>query len=116
MSYCTCLNTSLPHPAEDFAAEVLLVRVPPGHDAARGGKDVDSHAAQHARDIGLADVYPATGTRDAFDRRDHRRIAGTVLQVDLDSALGAFFRHLEVGDVRSEEHTSELQSLRHLVC
>src|ERR1039458_10600641 len=33
-----------------------------------------------------------------------------------DTNLPANFYHVSTGDYRSEEHTSELQSLRHLVC
>src|ERR1035441_8555265 len=146
-------QTSLPDTAENFPADMFLLRGPAGHDSARGGHDVDPHAAQHARDVGLADIHAAPGPRYTLDLRDHRRVAGTVLQIDLDGPLGAFIRYLEVGDIafflenardfrfqpggrhvhlgvagldrvsyasqhvgRSEEHTSELQSLRHLVC
>src|ERR1017187_8468172 len=68
-----CQNLDLPHAAEDLAADVLLMRVPPGHDTARGGQDVDSEAAQHSRNVGLAHIHAAAGTRNALDRGDDRR-------------------------------------------
>src|SRR5262245_65013400 len=45
----------------------------------------------------------------AAERRDHRvnRVTPTVSH---------HYAAVRVGDLRSEEHTSELQSLRHLVC
>src|SRR5438045_8266362 len=56
---------------------------------------------------------PALTIQDTRDRGD--RDAGPVGHVvDRSGALGSFrFWH---ADLRSEEHTSELQSLRHLVC
>src|ERR1022692_1726481 len=58
-SWNKLLEQALPHAAEDLAADVLLVRVPPGHDPARGGQNVDSHPAQHSRDVGLPHVHAA---------------------------------------------------------
>src|SRR5579871_5215850 len=58
----------LPHPAQNLAAHVLFVRVAPGHDAPRRRQNVDAQAAQHARNIGLADVHATAGPRHAFDR------------------------------------------------
>src|SRR5258705_6756281 len=48
---------------------------------------------------------------------DALRIAATTLERNK-SALGAFYRRMKgrLNAPRSEEHTSELQSLRHLVC
>src|ERR1035441_2776077 len=92
-------QTSLPDTAEDFPADVFLVRVAPGHDAARSGQDVDSHASEHARDIGLADVHAAPRPRHALDLGAHRRVAGTVLKVNLDGLLRALFGHFEVGNI-----------------
>src|SRR5215831_15268945 len=89
----------LPDPAENLSAEMLLMRVAPGHHAAGRGQDVDSETAQYARNIAHSHVHPAAGARDALDRRDHRRVAVTVLQVDLNGFLCALFGHLEVGDV-----------------
>src|SRR2546422_6866504 len=43
-----------------------------------------------------------------------RRLIRRALSVVRGSAAGLTFRH--VGDIRSEEHTSELQSRLHLVC
>src|SRR5437899_8061211 len=82
-------------------------------------------------------MYPATPqfysfpTRRSSDLRSYRR-GGTVLgEVVLDQPLaeviaGSLREHLSgqqprgrghpAGQIRSEEHTSELQSLRHLVC
>src|ERR1035438_5996437 len=92
-------QTSLPDTAEDLSAEVFLVRVAAGHDPTRSGQDVDSHTAQHAGNIGLADIDTAPGPRHALDRGDDRRVAGTVFEINLDGSLRAFFGHLEVGDI-----------------
>src|SRR5579883_2146 len=89
----------LPDAAENLAAHVLLVRVAPGHDAARRGQNVDTEPAQHARNLGLPDIDAATRPRDALDGRNHRRVVVAILQINLDGFLGPFFGDLEVGDV-----------------
>src|SRR5438105_1753241 len=56
----------LPHPAKNLAAHVFLVGVPAGHHTARGRQNVNAHTAQHARDVGLTDIYPAARPGNAF--------------------------------------------------
>jgi small GTP-binding protein len=92
-------HISLPDAAEDLSSDALLMGIPPGHNTARGRQDVDAEAAQHARDLGLADVHAASRARHALDRGDDRRVVGGVLQIDLDGLLRAFIGHLEVGNV-----------------
>src|SRR5580700_4436994 len=108
MSSLWCLRVSAslrrslvfsPDSAQNLAAQMLFVRIPARHHASRRCQDVDSHPAQHARNIRLADVDAASGPRNALNGGDHRLVACAVLQVNLDSLLDAFFGHLEVGDV-----------------
>src|SRR3984893_5381589 len=82
------LDIISPNPAENLAAHVHFVSVAPGHHAARRRQDVDTHAAQHAWNVGLADIHPAARPRDTLDGRDHRRIIVGVFQIDLDRLLG----------------------------
>src|SRR2546430_10358111 len=61
---------------------------------------------------GMATVYLAE------DRKHHRHVAIKVLKPELAAALGPerFLREIELQYLRSEEHTSELQSQSNLVC
>src|ERR1019366_8968680 len=81
------IETPLPDAAQNLSADALLVSVAAGHHAARGGQDVDAHTAQHARNIGLADIHAPAGTRNPLDGGNHRRVVGTVLEIDLDGLL-----------------------------
>src|ERR1700722_7092797 len=89
----------LPNAAEDFAAHAFFARGFAGHDAAGSGQDADSEASLDAGNICLANIIPAAGARDALDTGYHGRIVGSVLQIDLNDFLHAFFGHFEVGDV-----------------
>src|SRR5450631_3903692 len=93
------VRLSSPHPAENLSAQVLLVRVAARHHTPGSGQNVDSETTQDAGDVRLPDIHPAARTRNALDRRDHRRVVSAVLQIDLDGLLRAFFRHLEIGNV-----------------
>src|SRR5436853_1803429 len=53
----------------------------------------------------------------AFGGSNGQRLKEEVMQLNEHLTGSRFFRGINtVGGVRSEEHTSELQSLRHLVC
>src|SRR5262245_40443217 len=52
----------------------------------------------------------------AYDRRGHGRSSQPGTGYDYDTLADDLAAVLEALDLRSEEHTSELQSLRHLVC
>ena len=47
---------SLPDVTKQFAAEILLLGLRPGHHTFRRGNDGHAHAAEHARNLGRADV------------------------------------------------------------
>src|SRR5581483_10077027 len=70
----------LPDLAENLAAHTLPVSGAAGHNAPRRSQDVDPHAAQHARNLFIADVDPAPRPGNPLDPRYHRRIIGAVLQ------------------------------------
>jgi len=56
------IGTPLPDAATKISPPTRsFVGVAAGHHAARGGQDVDAHTAQHARNIGLADIDAAAG-------------------------------------------------------
>src|SRR5262245_22779832 len=73
---------------------------------------------QHGFYSGTIDGNLGAGTVNAVRRLQSRRglavdgVPGAATR----KALGGFGRHARLGGRRSEEHTSELQSLRHLVC
>src|SRR5262249_36833308 len=73
---------SLPDVAEDLAAHALAGRAAPGHEAARGGEDVDAEAAVHARDLVLAAVDPAARLAHPLQVGDDALHARSVLQED----------------------------------
>src|SRR3712207_8232547 len=66
-------------------------------------------------------LHPGRG-RDAADHRPHERalalpvVPGVVVVAHPDRAEPGRLGRLGVGDHRSEEHTSELQSRQYLVC
>src|SRR5215831_9937450 len=62
------IESFLPHPAQNLAANVLFVGISASHHSARGRQDVDAHAAEHARNFRLAHIYAATGARYSLDR------------------------------------------------
>src|SRR5204863_8814480 len=79
--------------------QTVLARLPPGHHATERGQDVDSHAAEHARDLGAPYIYAAPGTRHSRHIRDRGLIIIVVLQVNADDLVAFLFRRLEVRDV-----------------
>src|SRR5205814_1227459 len=85
------------------------------------------HCLRAARDsrLGPVELWCAPDTSDPFFRECERRLGislwaqgegdlGARMQRAFESALVHAARAILIG--RSEEHTSELQSLRHLVC
>src|SRR5258705_2320724 len=58
-------------------------------------------------------LFPYTTLFRSFEAGGHR---GSFLRAAEDSLTGTFSLVPQIVPVRSEEHTSELQSLRHLVC
>src|SRR3989442_5550453 len=83
-----------PHVRQDLATEALALRLTPGHDARGGRNDRDTHAAEYARDLGLARVHPKARLADAANPR-HRRQLANELQPQNDLARA---RLLETGD------------------
>src|SRR2546425_6273842 len=83
-----------PHVRQDLATEALALRLTPGHDARGGRNDRDTHAAEYARDLGLARVHPKARLADAANPR-HRRQLADELQPQKDLARA---RLLETGD------------------
>src|SRR5437899_6171590 len=66
------------------------------------------------RAIGGCEVHVKPGTLGEPRPDERRFVRSVIVQDEVDIAIGG-----HAGDVhliRSEEHTSELQSLRHLVC
>src|ERR1019366_6531535 len=85
--------------AEYFAAQFFLARLAACHHALGSGEDADPQPAQHARNLAVADVHPATRTRNALDLRNWRRTVSPVLQVHAQDLAAFFFRGLVVRDV-----------------
>src|SRR2546425_6400572 len=83
-----------PHVRQDLATEALALRLTPGHDARGGRNDRDTHAAEYARDLGLARVHPKARLADAANPR-HRRQLADEFQPQKDLARA---RLLETGD------------------
>src|ERR1039458_10744077 len=65
------------------------------------------------------DPHGKTGTISVLDVADYN-LRGAKLKLDMECTIVHELVHIQVGPFdapnRSEEHTSELQSLRHLVC
>src|SRR5262245_18960086 len=82
-----------------------------GGGARRGGSAVDARASRRAAVGALA--HPAAGAlaEVVIDLRVHARRGQ-----ERDGFHGRHEARVVEADTRSEEHTSELQSLRHLVC
>src|SRR5258706_1026489 len=85
--------------AEDFAAHAFAAGLTAGHDALRGGEDVDPQAAEDARDLVASDIDAATRARDARQLRHGRFVVRAVLQIHADDLAAFLFRGLEVRDV-----------------
>src|SRR5262245_64440804 len=67
----------------------------------------------------LVDAHPDTVAAEAADLTDPDQVAALWRRLDERGAVPAFLVNTAGGyrgGTRSEEHTSELQSLRHLVC
>src|ERR1039458_515948 len=85
------------------------------HDRLYGQLDSEKAAAKAAQEE-LAVLKKAADTREADDKRRSEEAAAAVKagrEQDMDAKTLLATRTQEW---RSEEHTSELQSLRHLVC
>src|SRR5947199_2809096 len=75
---------------------------------------IDVAAAQH-RDV-IGEELQGNGRQDGGEQRRGRGHAQLMLD-EAGKVVAPFGRHSdEPSAARSEEHTSELQSLRHLVC
>src|SRR5690349_156056 len=91
-------SSSLHHDAEDFAAHAGFARATVGHHAPGGGDDRHAQPVHHARDVVAAFVDAKPRARDALELLDHR-LAGVVLEADLDDRLAVGAAHREVLDV-----------------
>src|SRR5262245_25518124 len=76
-----CESLPLPHLAQNLAAHTLFTGLAAGHDAARRGKNVDAHAAEHPGNLMPADVHAATGPGHALHVTDGSIVVGPVLQI-----------------------------------
>src|SRR5438270_520790 len=92
-------SDSLVDLAEDFAAHAFAASLAAGHDALRGGEDVDPQSAEDARDLVAANVHAAARARDARQLRHGRFVVRAVLQIHADDLAAFLFRGLEVRDV-----------------
>src|SRR5262245_66092508 len=70
----------------------------------------------HTYTLSLHDALPICAGIADGERRPDRHPSGSGLGADRDSPVCARRSPAQTGLSRSEEHTSELQSLRHLVC
>src|SRR3989442_1066907 len=70
-----------PHLRHDLAADAHAACVVAGHDALRGRDDRRAHPTLDLRDVGVIDVRPLAGARDALDPLDHRLAVSPVLQL-----------------------------------
>src|SRR5208282_3064111 len=61
----------LPDVAEQFTAEVFLLRLLAGHHAIGRGHNRDAHAAKHARNLRGADITAQAGPAHAFEAFNH---------------------------------------------
>src|SRR5205814_5913413 len=82
------------------------------HDALPIYHVVGAAAARHARDDRRGGLGLELGGREVVEEREG---TGAVRQDVVHTVVHEILPH-RVVDPRSEEHTSELQSLRHLVC
>src|ERR1039458_10374599 len=90
---------SLPNLAKQFAAQALPARLASRHHALWRGQDVDSHPAEHARNLGAAHIDAAARTRHPRQVRNHRLVVVAVLQIHAQDLVALFFRRLEVRDI-----------------
>src|SRR5262245_64358040 len=73
--------------------------------------------SQESRRLHSARIIPRWFGHSQLLRRTHRLWNCAIADYDFYLlADNSDIHHLALGDHRSEEHTSELQSLRHLVC
>src|SRR5437899_5674327 len=86
-------------PSEIMLSDSMLIGLSRSPLSASADSDVNAHIAARPRAAAARALFPGWHIKDAFHLR---------LQHELLIIL--------VRDHRSEEHTSELQSLRHLVC
>src|SRR4051794_507857 len=93
------IATSLPHLAEDLAADAQPTRRLTGHDAARCRQDRRAHAAVHPRDVRALGVHAQPRTADALQPQEHRLLATSVAQLDAEVALALVLLHVEGPDV-----------------
>src|SRR5262245_2120739 len=89
----------LPDFAENLAANALAARLATGHDTLRGGHDGDTETALNAADLVAANIYAATGTRNALQIANGSLVVGAILQIHANDLLTVLLGRLVVGDV-----------------
>src|SRR6202167_3328880 len=89
----------LPDFAENLAADAFAPCLPSGHYAPRGGHDTDAEPALYPLDLIPADIYTASGARNAREVADSGFVVGAVLEVHTQHGTAILFRRLVVGDV-----------------
>src|SRR5262245_43616409 len=85
-------------------------------DAAKGGTNIDTLVGRLVVDNGLAtpeEVQLAIERARALREENNQK---SLVQILVDSEYVTKRQIARLKQIRSEEHTSELQSLRHLVC
>ena len=83
----------------NFSADIFLAGFFSTHQTFRGGNDINSVTAEHARNFGRADVDAAARARDALQMRDRRSALRIVTQENADREFDAFALGDEVIDV-----------------
>src|SRR5919201_828811 len=87
MGFLPIRDMALPDVGDDLAADARLAGLVAGHHAMGGGHDRGPHAAEHLRDLGVADVVALAGAGDALQAGDGRAAVGLrVLERDPDQA------------------------------
>src|SRR5258705_13901089 len=89
----------LPNLAEDFASQALLARLPPGHNTAWRGQNIDTQTTQDTRYRGPPNVNAAAGTGNARQVGNGSLAIVVVLQVDTNDLVALFFCGLKVRDI-----------------
>ena len=80
---------SLPYERKDFAADMVCASSLVGHNALGCGNDCDAEALQNAGQLVRTGVDAQAGLRHTAQAADDLFLAGKVLQLDADDALGA---------------------------
>src|SRR6185436_9302811 len=77
-----------PHLRHDLATEARSARLVTGHDAMGRRDDRRAEPTLDLRDVGVVDVGPLPGARDALDPLDHGLAVAGVLESHLDLLAG----------------------------